>query len=297
MSKAVSDILHSGLLSEIKRLEFRARRAVDADILGSYKSAFRGSGLVFSDVREYQPGDDIRSIHWKVTARTGKVYVKDFEEDRQLTFLVAVDISRSTIFGTSRANQTRMAEFAALLFLLARQNNDKIGLCLFDDSVQTYLPPSQPGRNHFQRLLYTLLQPRTANPATDISVAMKHVLSHQRRRSVVFFLSDFYSPPFEEALRRLAIRHEVICAHCSDPAETAPPRCGLIQIVDSETGQIRTIDTSSQIARKDFTLLQRQRTIRLQNLCKVTGSDYVSIADNPMRSLSELMRTRTARLQ
>ena len=297
MSLTISDLITPGILTEVRRLEFRARRSVDADLLGKYKSAFRGTGLIFSDIREYQPGDDIRSIHWKVTARTGKVYVKDFEEDRQLTMLVAVDISRSTAFGTARANQTRMAEFAALILLLARQNNDKAGLCLFDDQVQEYIPPAQSGRNHFLKLLHTLIESRTPRPATNIAHALDYISLHQRKRAIVFIISDFYSPPFEDTLRKLAIRHETICVHCMDDAESTPPAVGLITVQDAETGAVRTVDTSSHTTRKDFAFLQKQRTAHLGNLCRSTGADYLAVTSHPMKSLTELMRRRTARMK
>jgi len=296
-SSKYGSLIAPSLAGELRRIELRPRRAVDADLIGKYKSAFRGSGLIFSDIREYQPGDDVRHIHWNVTARTGKVYVKDFEEDRQSTILLAIDTSRSTQFGTSKTTSRRMIEFAAIIGLLAKQNNDKSGLCLFDSEIKSFIPAKKSGRNQLQRLLFELSNATQEGCPTNLAQALDFINSHQKKRAIIFLVSDFHAENYDENLRRLAHRHDLICVFCADPAEYAFPAVGLVKIQDAESGLVKTIDSSSKSTQELLKYTHQQRLNYVEDLCRRVGADAIYLSDNPLRSLARLMQQRTAKMR
>lgn len=289
-TETISNPLDPELLQELKRIELRTKRCVDADLLGRYQSAFKGNGILFSDTREYQPGDDVRSIHWKVTARTGKTYVKDYEEDRRLTMLLALDVSASTNTGSGRTKADRIAEFAALILFLARNNNDAIGTCLFDDTIRSFTPAKAQGRNQFHTLLHSIVSVEDRSGKTDIALASQHLYLSQRKRSLIFLLSDFYAPPFDEQLRLLSVKHDVVCVHFLDPFEKDVPDIGLVRYKDAEWGTHKTV-THANSARSYFSSWQEnvKRTI------EGCGAEYVCCESSPIQALSQIMRNRMAK--
>lgn len=212
------------------------RRGVRGELLGQYRSAFRGSGLVFSDLREYQPGDDVKHIHWKVTARSGHVFVKSYEEERQLTLIVALDSSNSTLCGEHTSTFKKALEFSALIALLGEDNKDKVGLCVFSNKIERFIPPAH-SRGQLQRIIATLIDPPRGEKQTDIRVPLAFLRQQIRRPAILFLVSDFYSPPYERELQTVARRHDVVCVLLDDTVEKAFPNAGIVEFADAETGE------------------------------------------------------------
>ncbi|MEN8144822.1 MAG: DUF58 domain-containing protein [Gemmatimonadota bacterium] len=236
----------------VRKLEIRARRLMDSPMLGRYDSLFRGHGIEFAEVREYTPGDPFQAIDWKVTARMGRPFVKRFVEERELTVLLVLDVSRSTDFGSRTRTKLELGrEVASVLAYAAGQKNDRVGLILFTDRVERLVEPAR-GRHHMRRLLYEMVTVQPEGCATDLSVALSTASRHLRRRSLVFVLSDFQGPSFERALSALTRRHEVVAVQLEDPAERALPRASLVEVVDPETGARTVLDLGSSRVRRDF---------------------------------------------
>lgn len=236
------------LMSDVRRLRLRARRRVDDLLAGEYHSAFKGQGVEFAEVREYEPGDDIRSIDWNVTARTGKPFIKRFEEERQLTVTLVVDVSASGVFGGPRGTGRLIAEAAAVLAVAAQRNGDRVALLLYSDEVELFLPPRK-GANALLRILREVLGTRPHGAGTAAAEAFRTLERVLKRRAVVFVAGDWLTPlaaePWEVPLRRLARRHDVIALRASDPAQRALPRLGLVELQDPETGRTMLADTGS----------------------------------------------------
>lgn len=239
------------IVKKVKLLELNTRKLVNSTFAGQYHSAFKGQGMTFSDFREYVPGDDVRAISWNLTARTGKTYIKKYEEERELTLILAVDVSGSMGFGSKNYLKGEViTNLAALLGFAAAKNNDNVGLLLFTDQVEHFVPPKK-GRGHIQRLLRDLYyhQPKTQN--TKISEAVDYLSGILKKRATIFLMSDFMSDePFGQILKRLSRKHELISVVVSDPAESTIPNLGLIDYFDPETEEVLTLDTSSQSFRK-----------------------------------------------
>jgi uncharacterized protein (DUF58 family) len=282
-------------MAELRRIELRTRRSIDADLMGQYRSAFRGTGLVFSDIRQYQPGDDVKHIHWKVTARSPNVYVKSYEEDRQLNIILALDISRSTQFGADKSKHQKALEFSALVALLAKSNQDAIGLCLFSDDVEEFLP-ARKNRSQIQRILLELMRPRELKPATNIAAAINHLNKYQRRTSIVFLISDFISPSYELELKNLSVRHDVVCVMLEDKLDVTLPQAGLVEFTDAENGQRVLLDTSSLQVRQKLNEMHNTRIEKWKGICKTAGADCIRISENSLRPLTQLMHQRAERL-
>lgn len=292
---AVHDLLDPALVSELKRIELRTRRSVDADLMGRYRSAFRGSGLIYSDLREYQPGDEVKNIHWKVTARTDKVYVKSYEEDRTLNLVLAVDTSNSLNFGGPKTKHRRALEFTALLALLAYKSHDAVGLCLFSDGVEEFLPPSR-ARRQLQRVLLSLLKKRELKPKTDIASALSYLKEQQRRRALIFIVSDFFSPAFTAELRSLAIRHDVVCACLMAEEEEEVPAVGIVEFTDAESGERRVIDLRKKTSQA-LNLVSKERLRSLAAECRAMNVEFITIRESLLAPLADLMQRRTAHLR
>lgn len=255
-------MLPKDVIDAVKHLELIARRAVNDQLAGKYQSVFKGRGMDFVDVREYQPGDDIRVIDWNVSARMSSMYVKQFVEERELTVFLLVDTSGSQLFGThNKRKRETAAELAALIAFSAIKNNDRVGLLNFTDLIETFIPPKK-GRKHVLRVITSILQPEVKGRGTDISAALEHLMRIQRKKSVVFVISDFQDEGFEKALRIANRRHEVIPVVLTDPMEENLPNMGLMQIEDPETGQRLVIDTASAKIRNAFA--RRAEEIRTQ---------------------------------
>jgi uncharacterized protein (DUF58 family) len=277
-----------------KRLQLRSLRSVTSDLVGQYKSAFRGSGLVFSDLREYQPGDDVKHIHWRATARSGTVYVKNYDEDRQLSVILMVDLSSSLVAGVGRNSYGRALEFSALVTALTLRGSDLLGLLSFADTPQIFLPP-KTGITHYRRVISNLVHAPDVDRGTDIGKALRHLRTSLKRRSLVFVLSDFLSPPFDVELRLLSQRHDVVLVFIDQPGVREIPRAGLVALRDSESGERRVFDTSSKRVRDE---LQRQLAglyPKVQAMSAKAGADSIRIVDRALDPLARLMRERSLR--
>jgi uncharacterized protein (DUF58 family) len=240
------------LLRRVRQIEIRSRRLVSHMFAGQYHSIFRGRGMEFADVREYQPGDEVRTIDWNVTARMGDVFVKRFVEERELTLMLAVDISPSQAFGTS--DQTKrevIAEIAAVLALSAVRHNDKVGLVCFSDDIEVVLP-AKKGLRHALRIIRELLYREPHHRGTNIGTGVDYVTHLLHRRSIIFLLSDFQDQGFERALRVAGRRHEVIAVTATDPRELELPNVGLIEVEDAETGESMLVDTGDRKLRARY---------------------------------------------
>lgn len=276
------------IAAQVRRIELRTRGLVQSLFSGEYHSVFKGRGLEFSDVREYQPGDDVRTIDWNVTARRGKPFVKEYVEERELTALLVVDLSASKDFGTgSRSNAEIASEIAAILAFAAAGNNDRVALLLVTDRVELFVPPDS-GRRHALRLVLELLSFRPESKGTRLSAALEYASRVLHRRAAVFVVSDFLmdrtsDPALASATRRLARDHDVVPIRLTDPGGDDLPDVGLIALVDPESGERRVIDTRAGVRRRYRDLKADQRAeitglfreLRLDVVEVTTTADYV----------------------
>jgi uncharacterized protein (DUF58 family) len=268
-------MLPADVLRQVRRLHLRARRLVQTLLGGEYHSAFKGAGLSFEEVREYRPGDDVRTIDWNVTARVGHPFIKRFVEERELTIVLAVDVSASQGFGTRQVTKrAAAAELAALLALCAVSNNDRVGLLAFSSQVERYVPPNK-GPRHALRLLRDVLAFEPQHAGTDLAAALDYLNRVQRRRAVVFLMSDFMSDGFEAAFRRAAHRHDLIAVRTSDPRERSWPAVGLVRLQDAETGAQRLVDLSDRRVREGFASAARERAEGFARLARACRADLI----------------------
>lgn len=287
------------LAKKIRYIQIYTSKAVNDLLAGEYHSVFKGQGMEFEEVREYQIGDEVRSIDWNRTARMGEPFVKRFREERELTVLFVVDLSASGEFGsTDKLKNEVAAEICALLAFSAIKNNDKVGLIVFTDTVELFVPPGK-GTSHVLRLIRDLLGFKPRQARTDIAAAVDFLGRVTRKRAVVFLVSDFLESGFERALRTVGKRHDLIAVTIADPVELRMPNVGLIELEDAETGELIEIDTSSAAVRRKYEGLGAERTGKLQELFRgmdidqieiLTGRDYV-------RDLVGFFRTRERRLR
>ena len=292
--RKISDLIAPNLAAEVRRIELQTRRSVRSEMLGQYRSAFRGNGLIFSELRAYEPGDEIKKIHWKATARTGKVQVKSYDEERHLNVVVAVDLSPSTIFGGARTNGAKALEFAALIAILARTNGDSLGLCLFGDRVVHYTPPRR-ARTQTERILLSLLEAEPVTGSTDVGGALRFIHERQRRPAIVFVASDFIAPPFGSDLAALAARHDVVCVALRDRLDSALPSAGLVSFCDPESGAVSDVDTSSLEVQAALKRAQDLRISGVRAACDRAGAALIEIDADPLTPLAQLMNRRAAR--
>ncbi len=283
-------MLPADVLRQIRRLQIRARRAVATMLGGEYHSAFKGTGLAFDEVREYQPGDDVRGIDWNVTARMGSPYLKRYVEERELTILLAVDVSASGRFGTGeRTKRTVAAEIAALVAFCAVNNNDRVGLLAVSDRVERYVPPNK-GTRHVLRLLRDILYFEPEHKGTNLTAAFEHLNKALRRRAIVFFLSDFLTDDaYEDAFRRTARRHDLVAVRVGDARERNWPDAGLVRLEDAETGRQLLIDTSRPRFREAFAARAAERRAAFTKLTRTAQVDLVE-ADTDGTHFDELVK-------
>jgi uncharacterized protein (DUF58 family) len=256
------------ILRQVKLLELRTRGLVNSLFTGEYRSVFKGQGMEFSEVREYQPGDEVRSIDWNVTARMRKPYVKRYIEERELTVMLVVDLSGSERFGTRKRFKSELAsELAAVLAMSAIRNNDRVGAVLFTDRIEHVVPPRK-GRRHALRLMRDLLVYEPEGMGTDIAGALEYTGKMLAHKAIIFVVSDFQSPDLEQPLKLLAQRHDVVAVTVDDPSENELPNLGLARFVDPESGQTLDVDTSDPKVRAQFAaavdaeLTARRRLLR-----------------------------------
>jgi len=282
------------LLKKVRRIEIKTRGLSRHIFAGEYHSAFKGRGIAFSEVREYQYGDDIRNIDWNVTARFNHPYVKIYEEERELTVMLVIDVSGSNIFGTTAAfKKDIMTEVAAVLAFSAIYNNDKIGVIFFTDVVEKFIPP-QKGRKHILRIIRELLDFRPQSNRTNLAEPLRFLTNAIKKRSTAFIISDFLVPDFEEALRIAANKHDVVALKVSDPLEKAFPDVGLVKVLDSEEGTEKWIDTSSRSTRREYGEWWKNHIERLRNTFKRCGVDYTELntRDDYVKPLIQLFESR-----
>jgi len=272
------------LLARLRRVEIRARGLSHQIFAGEYHSAFKGKGMAFSEVRAYRYGDDVRNIDWNVTARMRDPYVKVFEEERELTVMLLVDVSGSRRFGTGAfTKQNVMTELAAILAFSAIQNNDKIGVILFSDKIERFIPPKK-GRKHILRVIWELISFQPESQRTDIGQALRFLSNAIKKRCTAFILSDFtdFSPDgeplFSDPLRIASNKHDLVALRVYDPREENLPDVGLIQLTDAETGAVRWVDASSRRVREAYAELANQRQVALQKLFSRARVDWESVA-------------------
>jgi uncharacterized protein (DUF58 family) len=298
MPEAQTQTTARDVLRRVRELEIRTRRAVKDVLAGQYSSVFRGRGIEFSEVRDYAPGDDVRTIDWNVTARFGHPFVKRFVEERELTVMLALDGSASGRFGTRGTwKAERAAEAASLLAAAAIRNNDKVGLAVFTDRVERFLRP-QKGRKHVLRVIREALFFRPEGTGTSIAAALEHISNVQKRRAVVFLISDFIDSGYAHLLATTARRHDLIAVSMTDPRERElPPSAGLVQLEDAETGELRLVDTSSRRVRRAYEEDARGRERERADLFRRAGVDEVRLSSDgsALSPLLEFFRRRERR--
>ncbi len=265
------------ILKKVRRIEIHTKKLVNDLFSGEYHSTFKGQGMEFEEVRQYVPGDDIRLIDWNVTARTGEPFIKKFREERELSVVILFDASSSGKFGTrERFKSETAAELSALLAFSAIKNNDKVGLIIFTDKIEKYIPP-QKGRGHVLRLIREVLFFEPESAGTDISGALEYLNKVIKRKSVVFLISDFMSEDFYKPLQIANNKHDVIAMKISDPRETTFENVGLIELEDSETGEIFLVDTSSKKFRNEFAARADEDNASLLKEFRLINIDFINI--------------------
>ncbi len=265
------------ILAAVRRIEIRTRRMVDEVFSGEYHSVFRGRGVEFREVREYVAGDDVRAIDWNVTARTGDPFVKQFEEERELTVMLAADVSGSGRFGSgARTKAETAAELCGVLAFAAVSNQDKVGLLLFSDRVEKYIPPAK-GRSHVLRIIRELLTYRPEHAGTDLAAPLELVGRVLKRKATVFLVSDFWAEDFGTSLRTVARRHDCVAVRLRDPRETEVPDVGLVRWRDAETGAELLVDTAAAAVRDQLRERAARHDAALERELRLAGVDLVDV--------------------
>lgn len=273
-------MLDPELVKKIRQIQIYTSRMVNASFAGQYESVFKGRGMQFDEVREYAPGDDIRSIDWNVTARTGRTHIKRFVEEREMTVMFAVDLSASGDFGTiEKAKNQLAAEFCAVLAFAAIRNNDKVGLVIFTDRIELFIPPKK-GSGHVLRLIRELLYFKMPRRSTDIPLGIDYVQRVLKKKATVFLVSDFIADGFKKPLSLLNRRHDVVAVSVSDRAEKKLPSMGLVEFEDAETGQAVVVDTSSRRFRREYELICGKRRDELMKMLRSINIDCISISSD-----------------
>lgn len=265
------------LLKKVRKIEIRTKGLVNQIFSGEYHSVFKGRGMVFNEVREYQPGDDVRLIDWNVSARFNHPFVKVFEEERELTVMLLVDVSGSGEFGTVHQLKKDVAiELCAVLAFSALQNNDKVGVILFSDTIEKFIPPKK-GRMHILRIIRELLEFQPTRRGTDIAEGLRYLTSAIKKRSIAFLISDLIGENYEAALKIAAKKHDLIAVHLYDPRETSLTPAGLMRVFDAETGEARWIDTSNLLVRSSYERWWRTQQEQRMRLFRRSRVDAVEI--------------------
>ena len=290
-------MLPKELIKRIRKIEISTRRVVNDTLSGQYHSVFKGRGMAFDEVRQYQPGDDIRAIDWNVTARMSDPYVKVFTEERELTVLLLVDLSSSHDFGTAdKTKGEQAAELAALIAFSAVSNNDRVGLLLFTDQVERFVPPKK-GRKHVLRVITDVLTYRPKSRGTDLGAGLEYLNKIQKRRAVVFLVSDFIADQYEKPLRIAARRHDLIAVSLRDKLERAVPALGIALVEDPETGERMHVDLSDPWVRQTFREEIVRRSEARKKLFSKLDMDQVevTVGDEYVKPLVAFFRARAKR--
>ncbi|AEE19317.1 uncharacterized protein DUF58 [Dokdonia sp. Hel_I_63] len=265
------------LLKKVRKIEIKTRRLSDHIFGGEYHSTFKGRGMTFSEVRQYQFGDDVRNIDWNVTARYSEPYIKVFEEERELTMMLVADVSGSEFFGTDKQFKSEIVtEVAATLAFSAMQNNDKIGLILFTDEIELFIPPKK-GKSHVLRIIRELLEFKPKSKKTDLSQAIKYLSNVMKKKAIVFVLSDFITDGYEQTMKIAANKHDITGIRIYDEREESIPSLGIVQMEDEETGELMLVNTSSKKVRSDYSNYYRERVDYFKETFKRSGAGVIDV--------------------
>lgn len=285
----------SELIKKVRKIEIRTKALSQQIFSGQYHSAFKGLGMAFSEVREYGYGDDIRFIDWNVTARFHRPYVKIFEEERELTVMLLIDVSGSNLFGTHKSLKSDLiTELAGILSFSAIYNNDKVGVIFFSDKVEKFIPPKK-GRSHILRIIRELVGYEPSCSRTDISESLRYLTNVIKKKCTAFLISDFLNSDFEQALRIAANKHDIVALHVMDKGEEKLPALGLMELVDPETGQYVVADTSSNIVRKKYGEWWREIHKKNDEIFKKAGVDaaHLYTDEDYVKQLTALFQRRS----
>ncbi|AVI50503.1 DUF58 domain-containing protein [Pukyongia salina] len=264
------------LLKKVRKIEIKTRRLSDHVFGGEYHSTFKGRGMTFSEVRQYQFGDDVRNIDWNVTARYNEPFIKVFEEERELTLMLVVDVSGSEFFGTqSQFKNEVVTEIAATLAFSAMQNNDKTGLILFSDEIELFIPPKK-GKSHVLRIIRELIEFRPQSKKTDVAQALKYLTNVMKKKAIVFVLSDFITHDYRDTLKIVAKKHDVTGIRVFDPREEEIPNLGVVEMQDEETGENLLVNTGSKAVRMNYHRYYRERVDYFQDAFTKSGAGAIS---------------------
>ena len=287
----------SALLKKVRKIEIKTKGLSNHIFAGEYHTAFKGKGMAFSEVREYQPGDDIRSIDWNVTARYNSPFVKVFEEEREMTVMLLIDVSASGNFGTQEQFKRELAtELAAILAFSAIKNNDKVGVIFFTDKVEQFIPPKK-GKSHILRIIREVLAFQPKGKGTDIAGALEYFSAVIKKRSICFILSDFMSNEFDRPLKIASKKHDLVALRIHDTREDTLPNVGLVPMQDAETEKMLFVDTSSKKVRDNFAKNRAQATEKLRKLFPASGVDLIDITTGTdyVKPLINFFKTRGKR--
>jgi len=287
----------SALLKKVRKIEIKTKGLSNHIFAGEYHTAFKGKGMAFSEVREYQPGDDIRSIDWNVTARYNSPFVKVFEEEREMTVMLLIDVSASGNFGTQEQFKRELAtELAAILAFSAIKNNDKVGVIFFTDKVEQFIPPKK-GKSHILRIIREVLAFQPTGKGTDIAGALEYFSAVIKKRSICFILSDFMSNEFDRPLKIASKKHDLVALRIHDTREDTLPNVGLVPMQDAETEKMLFVDTSSKKVRDNFAKNRAQATEKLHKLFPASGVDLIDITTGTdyVKPLINFFKTRGKR--
>ena len=267
------------LLKQVRKIEIKTRRLSDHIFSGEYHSSFKGRGMSFAEVRKYQYGDDVRAIDWMVTARLNEPYIKTFEEERELTMVLLVDVSGSEFFGSQKRKREVITEICATLAFSAIQNNDKVGILFFSDKIEKFIPPKK-GKQHTLHIIRDLLELEPEGKGTDIGLALEYLAGIMKKKAIVFLLSDFVSPTYEKPLKVIAKRHDVTGIRVFDSIEEDIPNLGLVLASDTETGEENWINTSSKKVRKAYNSIHLKAKDDFQKHFAKSGAGRFSVNTN-----------------
>ncbi|MCD6092996.1 MAG: DUF58 domain-containing protein [Candidatus Aenigmarchaeota archaeon] len=287
------------ILRQVKRIEIVTKHLVDGLIAGNYHSIFKGRGIEFSEIRDYRPGDDIRAIDWKVTARFDHPFIKEFVEERDLNVYFAFDYSASNYFGNLIEKRRKAIELTATLMFSAARNNDNVGLFIFTEDIERFIL-ARKGRRHVLKLISLLVSHKPRSKKTNMERSLFHISNIIKKRSIIFILSDFYNQDFEKPLKTLKRRHDVIAIKINDAREAEIPDVGMIQLEDEETGEQLLVDTSDKSFRDNYAKLVSKEEVRLRSLFNKNKVDVININTDmphefPLRKFFEMRRTRGVR--
>lgn len=282
------------LLKKVRKIEIKTRRLSDHIFSGEYHTSFKGRGMTFSEVRPYQYGDDIRAIDWNVTARYNEAHVKVFEEERELTMMLMVDISGSESFGSkNQFKEEIVTEIAATMAFSATQNNDKIGLILFSDQIELYIPPKK-GKSHVLRIIRELIEFKPKSNKTDVSMALKFLSGTQKKKAIVFLISDFMTDNYEQTLKIASKKHDITGIRVYDIREESMPNLGMVEMLDAETGQIELINTGSKTTRLNYEKYYNENVKFFKETFSKCGSGTVNtrVDENYVKKLLGYFKSR-----